>query len=281
MALRALIDGIETDCLPVDDRGLQYGDGLFETIAVRDGGLCLWCAHFDRLCRGCDRLGISRPAPDLLLGECRHLIRGESASVLKIILTRGSTGRGYLAPASQQPFRILTLHSWPDYPTARESEGVDVTFCRTSLGESPMLAGLKHLNRLEQVLARSEWEDPSIAEGLMQDGKGRIIGGTMSNLFLVSGKRLLTPRLDTCGVAGTVRGLVLHIADAFGIEVLEQDIAGTELIAADGLFLTNALIGVWPVRHLGARAMSLESLPEELITAVRQAAGKPDVERGT
>lgn len=275
MAPRALIDGSEADCLTVADRGLQYGDGLFETLAVRDGTPCLWHAHFDRLARGAERLGIPCPPRELLLHECRQLAAGKSAGVLKIILTRGSGGRGYGPPANPQPIRILTLHPWPDYPTDWGERGVDVAFCRTPLGENPVLAGLKHLNRLEQVLARSEWRDRGIAEGLMQDGRDRIIGGTMSNLFLVRAGRLLTPQLDTCGIAGTVRNLVLRIAGAFGIEVLERDIMRTDLVAADGLFLTNALIGVWPVRRLETREISLDNLPSELLAAVRQATWTP------
>jgi len=276
LVLRTLIDGVETDRLSVFDRGLQYADGLFETIAVRHGGPCLWREHLDRLSRGADRLGIPTVQPDLLLRECRRLIRGLSAGVLKVILTRGSAGRGYCPPEDPRPRRILILYPWPDYPSAWWEQGVAVTLCRTPLGENPVLAGLKHLNRLEQVLARSEWRDPQTAEGLMQDGRGRVIGGTMSNLFLVAGGRLLTPRLDTCGVAGTVRGLVMRVASAFGIEVLERDMARTDLIVADGLFLTNALIGVWPVRRLEAQKMGLERLPTELIAAVREAVGRPD-----
>ncbi len=278
MVLGALIDGYETDCLTVADRGLQYGDGLFETLAVRDGAPCLWRRHFDRLARGADRFGIPCPRPELLLDECRQVAGGEAVGVVKIILTRGSGGRGYGPPESPQPLRILTLHPWPDYPGVWEEQGVEVTFCRTLLGENPVLAGVKHLNRLEQVLARAEWRDPGIAEGLMRDGRGRVIGGTMSNLFLVRDNHLLTPRLDTCGIAGTVRDLVLHLAGTLGIEVLERDLVRADLVAADGLFLTNALIGVWPVRRLGTREMNLEHLPSELLTAVHRVARLPDRE---
>ncbi|CAD7840711.1 MAG: Aminodeoxychorismate lyase (EC 4.1.3.38) [Olavius algarvensis Gamma 1 endosymbiont] len=280
MAHGALIDGVEADCLTVADRGLQYGDGLFETLAVHGGAPCLWREHFDRLARGAERLGIPCPQPELLLRECRRLADGESIGVLKIILTRGRGGRGYGPPIDPRPTRILTRHPWPDYPTTWEKQGITVTFCRTPLGENPVLAGLKHLNRLEQVLARAEWRDREIAEGLMRDGRGRVIGGTRSNLFLVRAGRLLTPRLDTCGIAGTVRDLVLRIAGGFGIEVLERDLGRTDLVAADGIFLTNALIGVWPVRRLGTREMSIQDLPWELLTAVRRATRTPDREKG-
>jgi 4-amino-4-deoxychorismate lyase len=279
LVLRSLIDGIETDRLPIDDRGLQFGDGLFETIAVRDGSLCLWHRHFERLRRGAEHLGIPQPGQDLLLRECLRLINGESEGVVKIILTRGGGGRGYGAPESPRPSRILALHPWPNYPSAWGDTGISATLCHTPLGQSPALAGLKHLNRLEQVMGRAEWRDPQIAEGLMRDVRGRVIGGTMSNLFLVSGGRLLTPRIDTCGVAGTVRDLVLRMAGSFGIEILEQDLFSADLDAAEGIFLTNSLIGIWPVRRLGERVMALASLPEDLIAAVRQAAAQSDEPR--
>jgi 4-amino-4-deoxychorismate lyase len=276
---RTLIDGIETDRVAVTDRGLQYGDGLFETLAVRHGGLCLWRKHFARLSRGAERLGIACPSQNLLLRECGQLIAGESAGVLKIVLTRGSGGRGYRLPEPSHPTRICSLHPWPEYPVSWREKGVSVISCRTPLGNNPILAGIKHLNRLEQVVGRSEWRDPQIAEGLMCDGRGRVIGGTMSNLFLMVKGRLSTPRLDRCGIEGTVRDLVLRMAPSFGIEVAQTDIRHADLVAADGLFLTNALIGVWPVRRLGTQDMSLDRLPVELIAAVREAVSTPEERR--
>jgi 4-amino-4-deoxychorismate lyase len=274
--VRTLINGMESNCLAVTDRGLHYGDGLFETVAIRAGGLCLWREHFARLSRGANLLDISCPPEDLLLRECRQLIDGTSIAVLKIVLTRGSGGRGYLPPDPSNPRRILSLHPWPDHPAAWRSQGVALTLCRTPVSENRVLAGLKHLNRLEQVLARSEWRDPEIAEGLMQNSSAWVIGGTMSNLFLVREGRLTTPRLDRCGIAGTVRDLVLRLAGYFGIDAAESDINLTDLATADGLFITNALIGVWPVRRLGARTKSLECLPAALIAAVRKAAWNPE-----
>ena len=276
MSMRALINGVETDCVSVADRGLQYGDGLFETIAVRDGGLCLWRGHFDRLFDGARRFGIPCPSQGMLLDECQRSIDSCSSGVLKIVLTRGSGGRGYRPPADPHPTRIVSLHPWPDYPLDWADRGVAVILCRTLLGENALLAGHKHLNRLEQVLARSEWRDPQIAEGIMQDGRGRVIGGTMSNLFLVSNGRLYTPRLDTCGVSGTARALVLRLAGEHDLEVTQADVAQADLVAADGLFLTNALIGVWPVRRLAAKPMCLNHLPGKLIAAVRRAALTPE-----
>jgi 4-amino-4-deoxychorismate lyase len=165
-----------------------------------------------------------------------------------------------------------------DYPDDWARDGVSVGLCRTRLGGNPCLAGLKHLNRLEQVLARSEWGDGAIAEGLMCDGRGRVIAGTMSNLFVCRGDQLVTPRLDTCGIAGTVRGLVLGMAPRFGLEAIEGDLFGHDVNASDGMFLTNALIGVWPVKRLDDHRWDVRHLPWHFLEAVRTAAHTPESE---
>ncbi len=268
----ALVNGLETDLVSINDRGLLYGDGLFETILVHAGGPCLWRQHVERLERSARRLDIPCPARDLLHSECGRLANTTEPWVLKILLTRGGGGRGYLAPARPQPTRILMRYPVPEYPPAWQEHGVAVRFCQTRLGENPQLAGIKHLNRLEQVLARSEWTDPQIAEGLMRDGRGRLIGGTMSNLFLLAGGALVTPEITSCGIAGTVRSRVMEIAAEEGLQVLEVDIERSDIEKADAVFLTNALIGVWPVRQLENIPFDVGRLPGSLIERVRRAA---------
>jgi 4-amino-4-deoxychorismate lyase len=273
--LRTLVNGVEAGTLPASDRGLHYGDGLFETIAVRASGPCLWAEHLDRLRLGASRLNIPLPDPDLLRRECQALIQGLAVGVLKLILTRGRGGRGSRPPAVPGPTRILVLYPDPRYPAAWAEEGVALRWCDTPLGENTRLAGIKHINRLEQVLARAEWDDEAVAEGLMCDPHGRVIAGTMSNLFVYAGGRLLTPRLDTSGVAGTVRGLVLRLAPGYGVAVAEADLRRADLEGADGVFLTNAVLGVWPVRCLGGVGFDPGRLPLDLIAAVRAAAWTP------
>jgi len=272
----SLVNGRETDRISIADRGLAYGDGLFETVAVRGGCPCLWVHHLQRLEDGARRLGIPFPPRDLFRAEGRRVIGSTRSCVLKIILTRGEGGRGYRARSDNPPTRILMRFPEPDYPSVWRDEGVTATLCKTPLGENPYLAGLKHLNRLEQVLARSEWDDPKVAEGIMLDRRGRVIGGSMTNLFLLKADRLLTPRLDSCGIAGTVRGLVMRLAVALGIEVRETDLTRDDLFGAEGLFLSNALIGVWPVRRLINAELDIRRLPGELIDQVRTAAFTPN-----
>jgi 4-amino-4-deoxychorismate lyase len=249
-----LINGIETHSVPATDRALHYGDGLFETVAIAGGVPRRWERHLTRLADGCARLGIPQPDAALLHAEALRVCRGAERAVLKVIVTRGSGGGGCRPPAAPTPTRILALHAWPDYPACYASEGVRVRRCSTPLGCNPRLAGVKHLNRLEQVLARAEWSDADVPEGLMSDLHGHVIEGTMSNLFLVRDGTVVTPDLSECGVAGIVRGLVLERCAALGIATAVAQVGTRDLEAAEELFLTNSLIGIWPVRELDGRA---------------------------
>ena len=233
----------------MQDRGLLYGDGLFETLAVVKGRPQRWTAHMTRLASGCRRLGIPMPDPELLWAEASGLSAGVEKGVLKLMVTRGSGGRGYRPPQDAVPRRLLSLHPWPDYPEENATRGVWIRSCETRLAIQPALAGIKHLNRLEQVLARREWNDTDIVEGVMCDPAGRVIEATMSNLFFVRDGRVITPELGNCGVAGVMRAQVLEICRALRIPVLEQAIDLAAARASDEVFLTNSLIGVWPVRR--------------------------------
>ena len=270
-----LVDGIPADTIAVADRGLHYGDGLFETLAVVDGNPCLWERHLSRLRDGCARLAFPPPDEGRLATEARGLTHGVERGVLKLILPRGEGGRGYRPPCPARPRRILRLGPWPDYPASWQSAGIRVRYCRTRLGHQPLLAGLKHLNRLEQVLARSEWNDPDIAEGLMLDLDGGVVEGTQSNLFALLDGRLVTPPLARCGVAGVVRALVLERAPALGLPVVEERLEPARLETADALFLTSSLIGLWPVRQLAGVALDPSRVPATLRAAVLAAAFRP------
>lgn len=247
-----LINGRAASEIAVTDRGLHYGDGLFETIAICNEHPvpALYRRHLKRLAEGCRRLDITIPRRAVLDKEiarvCQDVLRG----ALKIIVTRGNGGRGYRPVQPIQATRILSVHPWPDYPAFFAEDGITLRICRTPLGRNPALAGMKHLNRLEQVLARGEWNDPLIPEGLMLDSEGGVIEGTMSNIFIFKNKRLLTPDLSQCGVAGIMRGFVLEQAAALGVKVAVRPLRLTDIEQADEFFVCNSLIGLWPVRHL-------------------------------
>jgi 4-amino-4-deoxychorismate lyase len=264
----ALVDGLSGSTLPVADRGLQYGDGLFETIAVLDGRPCLWDRHLARLREGCERLGLPAPDPDVLVAEAQSLAAGCARAVLKVIVTRGDGGRGYRPPIPAQPRRILQLGQWPAYPDAWRTEGVRVRWCATRLGHQPRLAGLKHLNRLEQVLARAEWDDAAVPEGLMLDLDGDVVSGTQSNLFVLRRGTVITPPLDRCGIAGVARAVALETLRTAGLAVRVARLARDEVSGADALFLTSALIGCWPVRELDGEPFDPRALPPRLAAGI-------------
>jgi 4-amino-4-deoxychorismate lyase len=266
-----LINGQASISLPVADRGLQYGDGLFETLALRNGEPLLWDRHVQRLAEGCRRLGLPTPDTTLLREEVTRIAGTEARAVAKIILTRSATGRGYRADASATTTRIVQCLPWPAYPSAADSEGVAVRWCETRLARQPRLAGMKHLNRLEQVLARAEWQD-DYAEGLMCDTDGLVIEGTMTNLFLVRADgTVVTPDLSQSGVAGVMRAQILDSVAAMGMTCVVQAVTTDVVESAQELFLTNSLIGIWPIRRIEARHYVVGQISQTLQAALHAA----------
>jgi 4-amino-4-deoxychorismate lyase len=247
--MKLWIDGVPAGLFALD-RGLEYGDGLFETIAVVEGRPRLLARHLARLAAGCGRLGIEMPPAAPLAAELAAAAREPGVGALKLIVTRGAGGRGYVSDPATAPRRWLAALPPRVRPAAFAGDGVTVRWCSGRLAEQPLLAGLKHLNRLEQVLARREWQDPAIAEGLMLDVHGRLVCGTMTNVFIVQGTEIVTPALTRCGVAGVIRGALIEAFRAAGLPVTERDLEPRELAAAAEVFLTNALIGVWPVKAI-------------------------------
>jgi 4-amino-4-deoxychorismate lyase len=264
-----------------DDRGFAYGDGLFETIAVRDGRPRLLERHLDRLRLGADRLALVLPPRERLAAFLGGLLEraDDRRAVLKLVATRGDGERGY--GYSQSDARVLAgIGPARTWPAEYRERGVAVRWCRTRLGRNPALAGIKHLDRLEQVLARAEWRQQDsrgegaegCAEGLMLDGRGNVVCATMSNLFLVRGGRLVTPAVTHAGVAGIMRGRVLELAHELGLDVTVRDVAAAEVREADELFLTNSQYVLWPVQRLGKCEWARGPLTGR-ITAALAAAG--------
>ncbi|VXB63281.1 aminodeoxychorismate lyase [Pseudomonas sp. 8O] len=257
------VNGAPGEQLSVRDRGLAYGDGLFETIAVRGGRIPLLARHMTRLADGCQRLSIPHD-PVLMASELQAFAEQLGEGVAKLIVTRGEGQRGYAPPQPCQPLRILQAAPLPQYPAVHAEQGVRLFPCVTRLAEQPLLAGLKHLNRLEQVLARAEWQDAEHAEGLMRDSSGRVIEGVYSNLFLVIDGGLVTADLSRCGVAGVMRAEILQQAQLLGQSVELRDVSFDELLDADEVFLCNSLYGIWPVRALQERHWSVGPLTRKL-----------------
>jgi 4-amino-4-deoxychorismate lyase len=256
--LQSWVDGVSGAGLPADDRGLAYGDGLFETILVRNGTPRFLEAHLARLAAGCKRLGIATSVLPILRTEIAAAVSlAPPLGVLKIIVTRGSAmRRGYAADGAERPRRVLSIWGTEPLP-AQTRSGVDLEVSSIVLGEQPALAGLKHLNRLEQVLAASQPRPAEVFDVLLRDASGHVVSGAMSNVFAVSSGALTTPPLDRAGVAGVLRGVVQRECKVLGLACAEQCLSLEQLIAADELFVTNARIGVVPVRRLGEHRFTM------------------------
>ena len=251
MTASILVDGVDASTVPVQDRGLAFGDGIFRTLEVRAGRPLNWERHFRRLAHDCQALDLPVPAEAVLRSEVVRVAPRDA--VVKITVTRGTSGRGYSKPTDTVPRRIVAAFAPPEYPPELARDGIRVRRCDLVLSEQPRLAGVKTLNRLENVLARSEWFDASIREGLLCDAAGRLVEATMSNVFLVVAGAIVTPLLTRCGVAGAQRDRIRDLSAAGGITCDVRDIAFAELEEADEVFLANSLIGLWPVVALGTR----------------------------
>jgi len=235
----------------VQNRGLAYGDGLFETLRISTRGPVLLEYHLDRLQDSARRLliPIDRSA---MMQELNAFPGCRRPGVVKLIYTRGTGGRGYSPANLDHPTRILSSHPEPAWPAWHYEQGVHLHACRTRLGRNPLLAGMKHLNRLEQVLARSEWVDTDAhQEGLVCDTEGNMVEGVMSNLFFVVDEIVQTPLLANCGVAGVLRRWLLEQFQQLRMSVQEVEATPTHLQRASEVFTCNSVYGVWPVASLG------------------------------
>ncbi|QNP41013.1 aminodeoxychorismate lyase [Lysobacter solisilvae (ex Woo and Kim 2020)] len=259
--MRVFSGSTRIEAVAPDDRGLAYGDGLFETMRAARGEVPWWDAHCERLQAGVRRLGMVLPDIGLLRAEAAALLAGDDA-VLKLIVTRGSDGRGYAPELTATPTSVLSRHPLPPTPPAA---GIALRWCATRLALQPALAGIKHCNRLEQVLARAEWNDPAAADrdafdGLMCSTEGDVVCATAANLFVLKNGRWSTPTVDRCGVAGVCRAWAKAALDA---EETRLDV--TDVETADAVFLCNAVRGILPVARLGAR----QWLPHPQVAALR------------
>ncbi len=269
-----IANGRPVHSVSIEDRGYLYGDGLFETIAIRGGAPRFWDSHLARLRISCERLGLSPPDAETLRADlAAALLAAEidtSCATAKIVVTAGPGPRGYRRAAN-----VATLHrvgAFAARPLAREhyAKGVTVRVCQTRIAAQPRLAGMKTLNRLEQVLARAEWTDPAIFEGLQLAADEHVICGTMSNVFIVTAGQVATPALTQGGVAGIMRQEVLSVLAAHETDCAVRNISLAELKAADEVFLTNSQFGLLPVQQLGSRRFAAGATTRNLMASLAQ-----------
>jgi len=253
--VRMLVNGVPGTQVSAQDRGLQYGDGLFETLRWEQGRLRWFDRHMARLQRGCKRLGVEPPDAGRLRSEAMSLAQPLTRALVKIIVTRGTaTVRGYRPAGDEVPLRIVSVHEWP---AASPSE-FRVGLSAVRINGNPALAGIKHLNRLEQVLAQRGAAEAGLHEVLMCGEAGTVACGSMSNLFVWQRGELLTPPVAECAVAGVMRSLLLEAAPRLGLSVREQSLSPADLAAVPAIVLTNVRFGLQPVHWYEGRPLAVD-----------------------
>ncbi|MBM6632853.1 aminodeoxychorismate lyase [Leclercia adecarboxylata] len=255
-----LINGIPQETLPASDRAIQFGDGCFTTARIAAGQICLLDAHLQRLQMACEKLLIPFVAWAELQREMVELARGNERGVLKVIISRGSGGRGYSAANCLHPVRILSVSGYPAHYDGWRREGITLELSPVRLGRNPHLAGVKHLNRLEQVLIRTHLEQTDADEALVLDSEGVVTECCAANLFWRNGKDVFTPRLDQAGVNGLMRQFCLQQLAHSGYRVVEIHAREAVLAEADEMVVCNALMPVVPVRQYGSQRFSSREL---------------------
>lgn len=265
IAPQYLINGRPDGQISPMDRGFAYGDGVFRTLRYSQAKLLSWDLHYHKLVEDCNRLDIVCPSADLLLSDIERLL-GQSGeeSAIKIIVTRGEGARGYALPALAQPNRVVIKSIYPKYPETNFTTGISLYLCQVRLGHQPQLAGIKHLNRLENVLARMEWNEPTFADGVLLDIDGNIVECTASNLFIRTGKNLLTPDLAQCGVAGITRQRILGLSSQLGLNTRIAAVSLADMMDADEIVVCNSLYGAWQVIDFNNKQWPSQSLASKI-----------------
>lgn len=260
-----IINGDFNHAISPLDRGFSYGDGVFRTMTTQDGLPVCWPLHYQKLVADCAVIGIVCPSAELLMSDFQQLISREELDdrkqgVAKIIITRGDGERGYKPPAVTNPMRVVIKSAMPQYAKDNYAVGVQLHVCETRLAAQKKLAGIKHLNRLENVLARMEWRDDSIFDGLLLDQQGLVIECTMSNLFARFGNILMTPDLSQCGVAGVTRQRIIELASLLNLSVEVAQLPLERLLQAEELIICNSLCGAFQVYKIGDATWQQQAL---------------------
>ncbi|WP_368541278.1 aminodeoxychorismate lyase [Enterobacter soli] len=265
-----LINGLKQDDLPASDRATQFGDGCFTTARIAEGEISFLAAHISRLQQACEKLLIPFTEWETLAHEMAQLAVGHASGVLKVIISRGSGGRGYSGASCRHPSRILSVSAYPAHYARWRHDGIVLELSPVRLGRNPMLAGIKHLNRLEQVLIRTHLEQSDADEALVLDSEGFITECCAANLFWRQGREVFTPKLDQAGVNGIMRQFCLQQLARSDFRVVEVNAAEDALLAAEEVLVCNALMPVVPVRAWGQQTWSSRELYQFLAPLCEQ-----------
>lgn len=268
-----LINGSFDHIISPFDRGFAYGDGVFRTMKMVDGLPENWPQHYQKLVADCAAINIVCPSAELLMSDLQQLFSSVDMSenqlaVAKIIITRGEGNRGYTPPAITAPMRVVTKSPMPEYPAQRFATGVNLHVCEMRVAVQPLLAGIKSLNRLENVLARMEWNDQNIADSILLDTNDNVIECTAANIFARFGDTLITPSLMQCGVAGITRQRIIDIVPTIPLKISIETFNLKKLLAADELIICNSLYGAWQVCSIQEKAIKTGALAANIRAAL-------------
>ena len=242
-----LVNGRPSDVVPADDRGLLYGDGLFETVGFHRGRAPLWDLHMARLLRGCAALDLPRPDSDRLLEEACRVAAGIDHCAVRITWTRGRGGRAYVPPERPDPTRIVMRRALPGDLAQQRESGIDLVTVRVDLPKMDALTGLKHLNRLPQVLIGARCAEAGVPEALVVDGRGRLVEALTGNLLIERTDRLLAPTLHPGAVEGVGLGWLKSMAGP-ALETVDLEVEGLQ--PDDAIWVLNSVLGIRPVARL-------------------------------
>ncbi len=267
--VRYCVNGKLVSGIAPTNRGFAYGDGIFRTMRLLDGELQDWPLHYQTLVADCSKIQIVCPSAELLMQEFKYFMASASEedtqfSIIKIIITRGEGARGYAPPAVCEPTRVLIQSPLPNYPDEIYANGVALYSCQTRLAHQPILAGIKHLNRLENVLARAEHKDPRFFDGLLQDYDGHVIEAVSGNLFIRKEGVVMTPALDSCGVAGVMRQKILDWYRTQGQPVVIAPLSIEDVLQAEGVVIVNSVYGVLQVAQIDEHVMAADHWAQQL-----------------
>ena len=258
-----LIDGEVESKISIFNRNMQYGDGLFETCVAKDNKVLFWENHFDRLNNGCERLNIKKIANSIWLKDIKKALSlsSENNCIVKLILSRGNSLRGYSYSKDIEPVRVVIVSQMSEYKT---KETYSLEFAISGFHSNPTLAGIKHCNRLEQILARTNM---LADEAIMLDENQSVVSVTQGNIYFIFGNKLVTPKLERCGVIGSRRSIILELSRLNNLEVREDDISIKQLEKANEVFVSNSLIGIQPVTSIGDYYLTNNPITEKISAA--------------
>lgn len=258
-----LVNGVEQRIIDIENRGLAYGDGLFTTAKIIKGKVEHLSSHIQRLLLGCKTLGLPSPSKTELTEQLSQIAKQYELAVLKVIISAGSGGRGYARANNSPNDVIIMVHDYPQHYDALALQGITLGNSHQQIGINPMLSGLKHLNRLEQVLLRQELVSAKEDDLVVTNISNEVIEATSANLFFWLNDKLCTPDVTNSGVNGLMRQTILQKYP----DILIKQFTLAELEHSPAMFICNCVMGIMPIKNYNGQDLSIV-LPQQLRNAM-------------